>query len=167
MCVWMCAFISILISSTLISYLTLSQWQFSVYAVAIQCDWKLDPSVHWNPTGECGSIGIRVYFWLQWSSGVFQLCKLCKYHQPVCFHCSLSSGIPVYWQHLVWRSARQATSQHATPYVYNWNGESVFNCNINYTKTIMVLISKAWTEWCWSTHMFEEQNWYVLQSSKI
>ena len=26
-------------------------------------------------------------------------------------------------------------------------------CNPKYTKTIMVLISKACTEWCWSTHM--------------
>ena len=38
------------------------------------------------------------------------------------------------------------------------------HCNPKYTKTIMVLISKACTEWCWSTHMFEEQNWYALES---
>ena len=38
------------------------------------------------------------------------------------------------------------------------------NCNPKYTKTIMVLISKACIEWCWST---EEQNWYLLQSSKL
>ena len=41
------------------------------------------------------------------------------------------------------------------------------NCNPKYTKTILVLISKACTEWCWSTHMFEEQNWYALQSGKL
>ena len=31
----------------------------------------------------------------------------------------------------------------------------------------MVLISKACTEWCWSTHMCWEQDWYPLQSSKL
>ena len=31
----------------------------------------------------------------------------------------------------------------------------------------MVLISKACTEWCWGTHMCQEQNWYPLQSSKL
>ena len=40
-------------------------------------------------------------------------------------------------------------------------------CNPKYTKTIMVLISKACTELCWSTHMCSEQNWYPLHSSKI
>ena len=44
--------------------------------VAIQCAWNLDPSVHWNATGECqcASSGLPVAF--QWSSSVFQLCKL-------------------------------------------------------------------------------------------
>ena len=95
-------------------------------SVAIQCAWNLDPSVHWNATGEnflvvsvfhcassvfqwpssdipvcfnyvnqhwidtgtplsaCisqrGSSGIPVYLWLQWSSSVFQLCKLTLHH---------------------------------------------------------------------------------------
>ena len=40
-------------------------------------------------------------------------------------------------------------------------------CNPKYTKTIMVLISKACTGWCWSTHVSQEQNWYPLQSSKL
>ena len=31
----------------------------------------------------------------------------------------------------------------------------------------MVLTSKACTVWCWSTHTFEEQNWYPLQDSKL
>ena len=31
----------------------------------------------------------------------------------------------------------------------------------------MVLISKACTEWCLSTHMFEEQNWYAWQNVKL
>ena len=80
-------------------------------SAAIQCACDLDPSVHWNATGErifgsqcvssglpvcsnyanyhwiatvsslganisqCGSSGILVYLWLQWSSNVLQLCK--------------------------------------------------------------------------------------------
>ena len=40
-------------------------------------------------------------------------------------------------------------------------------CNPKYSKPIMVLISNACTEWCWSTHMCEEQTWYPLQSSKL
>ena len=35
-----------------------------------------------------------------------------------------SSGIPVYWQNLVWGSLGQVTSQHATAYVCNRYGES-------------------------------------------
>ena len=78
--------------------LTLSQWSSSGNPVAIQCAWNLDPSVHWNATGEMpvcfqwSSSGFPVAF--QWSSSVFQLCKLtldrhwnttgCK-HQPVWF----------------------------------------------------------------------------------
>ena len=100
--------------------------------VVIQWSWNLDHSVHWNATGDidvcsqCVSSGLPVAF--QWSSSVFQLCKLtldCHWditvwqHQPVWFQCSLSCGIPVYWQNLVWRSLGQVTSQHATPYLYN------------------------------------------------
>ena len=67
--------------------LTLSQWSSSGNPVAIQCAWNLNPSVHWNATGE-----MPVCF--QWSSSVFQLCKLTLYrhwdttgwkHQPVWF----------------------------------------------------------------------------------
>ena len=81
-----------------VSPLTLSQWSSSGNPVAIQCAWNLDPSVHWNATGEIpvcfqwSSSGFPVAF--QWSSSVFQLCKLtldrhwnttgCK-HQPVWF----------------------------------------------------------------------------------
>ena len=109
---------------------------------------------HWIATGtplgarisQCGSCGIPVYVWLQWSSRVFQLCKLTLDHHwnttgcqhqpvwfqwhsnvlvaPVVFQCGLSSGFPVYLQNLVWRSLGQVTSQHATPNVYNWYGES-------------------------------------------
>ena len=31
----------------------------------------------------------------------------------------------------------------------------------------MVLIPKACTEWCWSTHMCWAQNWHSFQSSKL
>ena len=81
-----------------VTALTLSQWSSSGNPVAIQCAWNLDPSVHWNATGEMpvcfqwSSSGLPVAF--QWSSSVFQLCKLtldrhwdttgCK-HQPVWF----------------------------------------------------------------------------------
>ena len=40
-------------------------------------------------------------------------------------------------------------------------------CHPKYTKTMMMLISKACTEWCWSTHMCQEQNWHPLKSSKL
>ena len=149
--------------------LTLSQCQSRGIPLAIQCAWSLDPTVHWNATGEiivgsqCVSSGLAMPF--QWSSSVFQLCKLtlgCHWdttgclHQPVwfqwhpsvfvtpvvlsvfqlcnltldrqwdttgclyqpvlfqwhpsvlvaqvVFQCGLSSGIPMYWHNLVWRS---------------------------------------------------------------
>ena len=81
-----------------------------------------------------------------WSSSVFQLCKLtldrhwnttgCWYQPmwfqwhpsvlvaPVVFQCGMSSGIPLYWQNLVWKSLGQVTCLCATPNVYNWYGES-------------------------------------------
>ena len=82
--------------------LTLSHWYSSGNPVAIQCAWNLDPSVHWNATGErivgsqCASSGLPVVFQVafQWSSSVFQLCKLTLdhhwdttggEHQPVWF----------------------------------------------------------------------------------
>ena len=112
--------------------------------------------------------GIPVYLWLQWSSSVFQLCKLTldrhwdttgcwnqpvwfQWHPsvlvaPVVFQCVLSSSIPVYWQNLVRGASSQVTSQHATPYVYNLYGHSCLSLTvfiwtaIPYSKTIMVLI---------------------------
>ena len=50
--------------------LTLRQWSSSGNPVAIQCAWNLDPSVHWNATGE-----MPVCF--QWSYSGF----------PVVFQC--------------------------------------------------------------------------------
>ena len=49
--------------------------------------------------------------WFQWHPSVLLA--------PVVFQCGLSSGIPVYWQNMVWMSLGQVTFQHATPYVYN------------------------------------------------
>ena len=50
--------------------------------------------------------------------------KLPENYNYAVFQCGLPSGIPVYWQNLVWRSLGQVTSQHATPNVYNWYGDS-------------------------------------------
>ena len=53
--------------------------------VAIQCTWNLDPSVHWNATGE----RIVVPVWFQWSSSCF----------PVVFQCvpimQINTGSPL------------------------------------------------------------------------
>ena len=65
-----------------ITSLTLSQWSSSGNPVAIQCAWTLDPSVHWNATGE-----MPVCF--QWSSSGF----------PVVFQCvpimQINTGSPL------------------------------------------------------------------------
>ena len=59
--------------------LTLSQWSSSGNPVAIQCAWNLDPSVHWNATGErivgsqCASSGLPVVF--QWLSSGLPVCS--------------------------------------------------------------------------------------------
>ena len=56
--------------------LTLSQWYSSGNPVSIQCAWNLDP-VYTGMSLEkcqCASSGLPVAF--QWSSSVFQLCKL-------------------------------------------------------------------------------------------
>ena len=62
--------------------LTLSQWSSSGNPVAIQCAWDLDPSVHWNATGE-----MPVCF--QWSTSGF----------PVVFQCvpimQINTGLPL------------------------------------------------------------------------
>ena len=62
--------------------LTLSQWSSSGNPVAIQCAWNLDPSVHWNATGE-----MPVCF--QWYSSGF----------PVVFQCvpimQINTGSPL------------------------------------------------------------------------
>ena len=155
-----------------------SQWPSSSLLVCSKYT-----NLHWIVTGillgarisQCGSSDILVYLWFQWSSSVFQLCKLtldCHWkttgweHQAVWFQLNLSSGIPVSvlrtsdlevirWGHfpecnslciqLLWRELFDLSWFH-------------LRCNPKYTKTVMVLISNACTEWCWSTHTFEERN---------
>ena len=59
--------------------LTLSQWSSSGNPVAIQGAWNLDPSVHWDATGErivgsqCVSIVLLVVF--QWFSSGLPVCS--------------------------------------------------------------------------------------------
>ena len=69
----------------LIHSLTLSQWSSSGNPVAIQCAWNLDPSVHWNATGE-RVVGSQCF---QLSSSGF----------PVVFHCvpimQINTGSPL------------------------------------------------------------------------
>ena len=126
------------------------------------------------------------------------------------FQCSLSFGIPVSWERVVWSSLGQVTFQHATPSVYNWYGgvawaklisfvlQSQIHKNYNVAhmysghlpidlylgRGSLLLVgplfhfrqchnglvpsrNRVCTEWCWSTHTFEEQNWYALESSKL
>ena len=56
--------------------------------------------------------------------------------------------------HLVWRELFELSWFH-------------MYCNPKCTKTIMVLTSKTYTEWSWSTYRFEEQNCYAVDSIKL
>ena len=152
-CWWLaflCSRIIYYISCTVLdSTFTLSQWSSSGNPVAIQCAWNLDPSVHWNATGE-----MPVCF--QWSSSGFTVVFQCvpsmqintgsqlEHHWvlasasvvPVASQCTCgSSGLPVrsvQWYPSVLTesglevigSLGQVTSQHVTPNVYNCYGES-------------------------------------------
>ena len=81
------------------------------------------------------------------------------------FQCSLSSGIPVYWQNLVWGSLAQIIPSMQLLMYTTGMARVVYaklmylNYKPKYTKTV-VFISKACTPWCRSAHTFEEQNWY-------
>ena len=52
----------------IVTSLTLNQWSSSGNPVAIQCAWNLDPSVHWNATGEKPVV-------FQWLSSGFPVCS--------------------------------------------------------------------------------------------
>ena len=102
--------------SVLIISLTLSQWSSSGNPVAIQCAWHLDPSVHWNATGERILVASVLPVVFQWSSSgfpvVFQCVPIMQINTgsplghhwvlasasvvPVASHCTCgSSGLPV------------------------------------------------------------------------
>ena len=150
--------------------------------MAIQCAWNLDPSVHWNATGEMpvcfqwSSSGSPVVFqcvpimqintrsplghhWVQASASVVPVASQCTYG---------SSGLPVWsvqWYPSVLTESgleviRSGHFPACDPLCIQLVWWELFElnrfhlaCNPKYTKTIMVLISKACTEWCWSTHV--------------
>ena len=158
--------------------LTLSQWSSSGNPVAIQCAWNLYPSVHWNATGEKLLVAsvLPVVFqcvpimqintgsplehhWVLASASVV----------PVASQCTCgSSGLPVWsvqwYPSLLTESGLEVIRSGHFPacdplciqllwwelFELNWFH---LTCHPKYTKTIMVLMSKAYTEWCWSTHM--------------
>ena len=159
-----------------------SQWSSSGNPVAIKRAWNLDPSVHWNATGErnvgsqCASSGLPVVFqcvsimqintgsplghhWVLASASVV----------PVASQCTCgSSGLPVWsvqwYPGALTESGLEVIRSGHFPacdplsiqlvwwelFELNWFH---LTCNPKYTTTIMVLISKACTERCWSTHM--------------
>ena len=114
---------------------------------------------HWIATGlplgasisQAGSSDIPVYLWLQWSSSVVY---------PVVSQCT----------DRIWfggHKVRSLPSMQATMCTTDmvrvvWVKRISFDLQPQIHKTIMVLISKACTEWCWSTHMCWEPNWYPL-----
>ena len=81
----------------------------------------------------CGSSGLPVWS-VQWYPSVLTesgLEVIRSGHYPACDPLCIQ---------LVWWELFELNWFHLT-------------CNPKYTKTIMMLISKACTEWCWSTHM--------------
>ena len=72
-----------------VSPLTLSQWSSSGNLVAIQCAWNLDPSRHWNVTGEKLLVASVLSVVFQWFSSGF----------PVVFQCvpimQINTGSPL------------------------------------------------------------------------
>ena len=101
--------------------LTLSQWSSSGNPVAIQCAWHLDPSVHWNATGEIILVASVLPVVFQWYSSGFPVVFQCvpimqintgsplEHHWvlasasvvPVASQCTCgSSGLPVW--HVQW-----------------------------------------------------------------
>ena len=89
----------------------------------------------------------------QWSSSVFQLCKLTLDCMGVIRFGHFPACNPLCIQ-LAWRELFELTWFH-------------LYCNLKYTKTLMVLTSKACTEWCISTGTFERHSWYAFESSKL
>ena len=134
-------------------------------------------SQHWIATGtpvgasisQCGSSGIPVYLWLQWSSSVFQLCKLCisqcgssvicqvvnQSTDKIWLGCpyvkSLSSSNPL-WIQLVWRELFLSDFFWiATPTIQNYYGvhiQSMLRVMLKYSlawRTELVSIAEQYT----------------------
>ena len=181
----------IIVHTSFLTSLTLSQWSSSGNPVCLELRPQCTLECHWRnasvlpvvfqcvpimqintgtPLGasisQCGSSGIPVYLWLQWSSSVFQLCKLTL--GASISQCG-SSGIPVYlW--LQWSSSAvcpvvsQCTDRiwfgghwvrslpsmrplmYTTAMVRLSSTDFIWLATSNTQKTIMVLISKACTE---------------------
>ena len=156
--------------------LTLSQWSSSDNPVAIQCAWNLDPSVHWNATEEKLLVVSVLPVVFQWSSSgfpvVFQCVPIMHINTwsplgsasvaPVASQCTCgSSGLPVWsvqwYPSVLTESGLEVIRSSHFPacdplciklvwwelFELNWFH---LTCNPKYTKTIMVLISKACTE---------------------
>ena len=71
-----CHTVTILLSYNDAKSLTLSQWSSSGNPVAIQCDWNLDPSVHWNGAGEKKMlVAILLPVIFQWLSSGIPVCS--------------------------------------------------------------------------------------------
>ena len=133
------------------------QWCSSVFQI-MQINTGSPLGHHWNlaladvvavaSQCTCGSSGLPVWS-VQWYPSVLTKSVLevtgSGHYSAACNHLCIQ---------LVWWEL----------FELNW---SHLNCHPQYTKNIMMLISKACTEWCWSTHMFKEQDWYPLQSSKL
>ena len=117
-CICLCCpdWFRFLLSNDLMHPLTLSQWSSSGNTVAVQRAWNLDPSVHWNATGEIMLIASVLPVVFQWSSSgfpvVFQCVPIMQINTgsplghhwvlasasvvPVAFQCTCgSSGLPV------------------------------------------------------------------------
>ena len=125
------------------------QWSSSGFPVVFQCDpimqintgsplehhWVLASASVVPVTSQCtcGSSGLPVWS-VQWYPSVlteYGLEVIRSGHFPACDPLCIQ---------LVWWELFELNWFHLT-------------CNPKYTKTIMVLISKACTEWYWSTHM--------------
>ena len=157
--------------------LTLSQWQFRGYPVAIQFDWNLDPSLHWKATGEnivgsqCVSnvppVILQCVTIMQIITGLplKHLWVIASVVCPVVFQCT----------YCIWFGGQQVRSLPGMQLLMYTTGMAravwakliSFELQPQIHKTTMVFMSKTCTEWCWSHRASEEQNWYALQSSKF
>ena len=144
------------------------QWSSNDLQVVYQCVPLMQINIGLGlgaSISQSGSSGIPVYLWIL--SG-----------WPLEDHCGVSVVCPVvsqctdrFWFGGHW--VRSLPSMQALMYTSGmarvvWAKLISFELQPQIQKkTIMVLLSKACTEWCWSNYTFDEQNWYPLQSSKL